>query len=39
MAQAMKGTAVEAARLDDRFGTVPSEDRPRFQELRQAVQQ
>jgi hypothetical protein len=30
--------AVEEGTLDDLFGTVPSEDRPRFQALRKALQ-
>jgi histidine triad (HIT) family protein len=34
-----KGMAVEESSLDDLFATVPSEDRTKFQKLRQAIQE
>jgi histidine triad (HIT) family protein len=34
-----KGTSVEEISLDDLFATVPSEDKPKFQRLRQAIQE
>jgi histidine triad (HIT) family protein len=33
-----KGTAIEASSLDELFATVPSEDKGKFQKLRQAIQ-
>jgi histidine triad (HIT) family protein len=34
-----KGTAVEESSLDELFATVPSEDKARFQKLRQALRE
>jgi hypothetical protein len=34
-----KGTAVEETTLDDLFATVPSEDKAKFQKLRQVIQE
>jgi histidine triad (HIT) family protein len=34
-----KGTSVEESPLDDLFATVPSEDKAKFQRLRQAIQE
>ena len=34
-----KGTAVEESSLDDLFATVPSEDKGKFQKLRQAIEE
>jgi hypothetical protein len=34
-----KGTAVEEISLDDLFATVPSEDKAKFQKLRQGIQE
>jgi hypothetical protein len=38
LAGAGAGTAVEETTLDDLFQTVPSEDRPKFDRLRQALE-
>ena len=34
-----KGTAIEESSLNDLFATVPSEDKAKFQKLRQAIQE
>jgi histidine triad (HIT) family protein len=39
LAKQPKGTAVEETSLDDLFATVPSEDKPKFQSLRQVIQE
>jgi hypothetical protein len=39
LARAPKGAAVEEGSLDDLLGTVPEEDKARFANLRQAIQE